>query len=136
MTTQQLARNSYKNSLKELASDKAIELRVFASITSRLRAADISEIGGMTKLAEALTDNAKLWNILLIDLTNPENPLPLDLKTSIISLAEFTQAHTLKVLAGLATHDVLIDINQSVINGLRTSLLGQFADDTVTTVAA
>ena len=135
MTTQQLARDSYKNSQKELASDKAIELRVFASITSRLRAADIDKIGGMTELAEAITDNVKLWNILLIDLSNPENPLPLDLKKSIISLAEFTQAHSLKVLAGLATHGVLIDINQSMINGLRTSLLGDFPQEVETEAA-
>lgn len=121
MTAQQLAQKNYLNSQRELASDKAVELRVFASITSRMRAADIDEIGGMSKLAEALFDNVKLWNVLLVDLTNPENKLPLDLKTNIISLAEFTQKHTLKVMAGTATHDVLLDINQAMIDGLRAS---------------
>ncbi|NNC37707.1 MAG: flagellar biosynthesis regulatory protein FlaF [Acidimicrobiales bacterium] len=121
MTAQQIAHKKYLNSQRELASDKAVELRVFASITSKMRAADTNEIGGMSKLAEALYDNVKLWNLLLIDLTNPENPLPLDLKTSIISLSEFTQKHTVKVMAGRATHDVLIDINQAMIDGLRQS---------------
>lgn len=122
MSTQQLAQQSYTNTQRELASDKSVELRVFTSITSRLRATDTDELGGTIKLFEALGDNVKLWNILLVDLSNPENPFPLDLKTSIIELAEFTQIHTLKIYAGEATHQVLVDINQAMINGLRASL--------------
>lgn len=75
----------------------------------------------MVKLAPALVDNAKLWKILLLDLVKPENTLPIELKSSLISLAEFTQKHTLQVLASKASHDVLIDINQSIITGLRQS---------------
>ncbi len=122
MSHQTLARQHYTNSQRELASDKAIEIHIFSSITSRMRAINMEEIGAMSKLAEALNDNVKLWNILMIDLTRPENPLPHSLKTSIIELAEFTQKHTFKVLSGSANHDVLIDINTAIINGLRESL--------------
>jgi len=119
MTAASFAQQAYKNSQRELASEKSIELQVFSQITSRLRAADVSQIGGMSKLAEALTDNVKLWNILLTDLSFETNTLPEDLKAQIISLAKFTQMHTLEVLGGRAKQDVLIDINQAMINGMR-----------------
>lgn len=115
------ARHGYKTVQREMNSDKAIELKVLISVTSALSRADKEAIGGATKLAEALIDNAKLWNILFLDLVNPDNPLPMDMKNNLISLAEFTQAHTLKVLGGNADHQVLIDINQSLIAGLRQS---------------
>lgn len=115
------ARHGYKTVQREMNSDKAIELKVFTSVTSALSRADKEAIGGSSELAQALIDNAKLWKILFVDLVNTENPLPLALKTNLISLAEFTQAHTLKVLGGTADHQVLIDINQSMITGLRQS---------------
>jgi len=115
------ARHGYKTVQREMNSDKAIELKVFISVTSALSRVDNEAIGGATQLAEALIDNAKLWNILFIDLVNPDNLLPMDLKSNLISLAEFTQAHTLKVLSGAADHQVLIDMNQSMIAGLRQS---------------
>ena len=121
MTAASFAQKAYKNSQRELTSEKAIELRVFAQITSRMRAADISAPGGMAKLAEALTDNMKLWNILFTDLSLESNKMANDLKAQIMSLAKFTQSQTLDVLAGRAKHDVLIDINQAMIDGMRAA---------------
>lgn len=121
MTNSFQAQQAYKNVQRELTSSKGIELKVFALVTSALRSVDKNEIGGAAKLAEVLLDNAKLWRILFVDLVNPENELPLSLKESLLSLAEFTQKHTLQVLAGKADHQVLIDINQSIIQGLRDS---------------
>ena len=115
------AQQGYKTVQREMNSDKAIELKVFISITSSLSQVDPKEIGGTAALAQALVDNAKLWKILFIDLVSPKNPIAMDLKQNLISLAEFTQLHTLKVLAGQADHQILIDINKSVISGLRES---------------
>ncbi|MEP6342140.1 MAG: flagellar biosynthesis regulator FlaF [Maricaulaceae bacterium] len=119
MTAASFAQQAYKNSQRELASEKSIELQVFYQITSRMRAADISETGGMSKLAEALTDNMKLWNILFSDLSLASNKMPDELKAQIMSLAKFTQSQTFEILAGRAKHDVLIDINQAMMNGMR-----------------
>lgn len=121
MTNNFQAHQAYKNAQRELTSSKGIELKVFATVTSALRSVDVNEIGGATKQAEAVLNNAKLWRILFVDLVNPENELPMPLKESLISLAEFTQKHTFQVLAGHADHQVFIDINQSIIEGLRDS---------------
>lgn len=122
MTNSFQAQQTYKVAQRELTSPKEIELKVFASVTSALLNVDLKALDGRSKLASALLDNAKLWRIVFTDLVNPENPLPLPLKESLISLAEFTQSHTLKVLSGNAEHGVLIEINQSVMKGLKDSL--------------
>jgi len=72
---------------------------------------------------KAVIENLKLWKILFLDLVNPDNKLPLDVKKSLIELSDFTQSHSRKVLLGEATHDVLIDINNSIIAGLRRAVL-------------
>ena len=122
MSAAHFAQQAYKNSQRELASEISIELKVFSQITSRMRAADISVPGGMSKLAEVLTDNMKLWNILFTDLSLSSNEMPDDLKAQIMSLAKFAQAQTLEILAGRAKHDVLVDINQAMMNGMRARL--------------
>ena len=76
-------------------------------------------------MAQALIDNAKLWNILFCDLVSQDNQLPLDLKKNLISLAEFTQEHTQRVFRGEAGMGILIEVNDSVIIGLKTALMAQ-----------
>ena len=48
-----------------------------------------------------------------------ENELPQDLRARIFYLAEFTQAHSRKVLSEGASVDALVEINASVMRGLR-----------------
>ena len=119
----QNALRGYGETKRQTASDKQIELQVFTSVTSRLRAHFEKDSKQLTaELADALLMNTKLWNILFCDLVNPDNTLPQDLKTSLISLSEFTSAHTQRVLQGEADFSVLIDINDSVILGLRSAM--------------
>ena len=117
-----LAKQGYKAVQKEMTSDKAVELRVFMSVTAQLRAVDSTDKLQFPALSEAIVENLKLWKILFIDLVNPKNTLPLDLKTSLIQLADFTQNHSRRVLLGEASPEVLVDINDSVIAGLRQSM--------------
>lgn len=130
MTNSFHAQQTYKVAQRELTSPKEIELKVFASVTSALLNVDTKAPDGATQLATALLDNAKLWRIVFTDLVNPENPLPMPLKESLISLAEFTQKHTIAVLGGNADHAVLIDINQSVLKGLKESLRAKARTET------
>lgn len=125
-----LAKQGYKAVQKEMTSDKAVELRVFMSVTAQLRAVDATDKLQFSALSEAIVENLKLWKILFLDLINPDNKLPLDVKKSLIELSDFTQSHSRKVLLGEATHDVLIDINNSIIAGLRQSMMSGAAKTT------
>ncbi len=126
MDQKQQALRGYGKVQRETASDKHIELQLFTSITARLRAQankNTTQINSV--MAQALIDNAKLWNILFCDLVSQDNKLPISLKTNLISLAEFTQAHTQKVLRGEAGMSILIEVNDSIIIGLKSALMAQ-----------
>lgn len=126
MDQKQRALRGYGKVKQETASDKHIELQLFTSITARLRAqAQKNSTQLNSVMAQALIDNAKLWNILFCDLVSQENQLPLDLKKNLISLAEFTQEHTQRVFRGEAGMGILIEVNDSIIVGLKTALMAQ-----------
>jgi len=123
MDQKQNALRGYGQVKRQTASDKHIELQLFSSVTGRLRAQaqkNLNRLDG--EMAEAILANAKLWNVLFCDLVGPENKLAADLKNNLISLAEFTQSHTQRVLRGQAGIDILIEINSAVIEGLRTAI--------------
>lgn len=122
MYASEMAKRGYASFQKQVASETELELKIFTSITGRLMAADPKAIGGFSKLAEALNDNARLWNLLFIDMTHEGNSLPIELRNGLIYLAEFTRMHTQKVMRGEAEVDILIDINKSIIAGKRTQL--------------
>lgn len=127
MSDTYLAKQGYKTMQKETASERSVELRVFMSVTAQLQAVDANNKLEFPKLSVAILENLKLWKILFLDLINPQNKLPLELKTSLIQLSDFTQSHSRKVLLGEAKPDVLIDINNSVIAGLRQSMMARVA---------
>lgn len=110
--------SGYKTTQKTLGSDKSVEILVFKKITGELKAVDRDAPDGFVKLSEALLRNNKLWSIIFLDVTQDTNALPVELKRNLVSLSEFVQKHTLRVLSGEADHDILIKINKSVIAGL------------------
>ena len=126
MNQRQQAHNRYSQVKRETASDKHIELQLFASITGKLRTLKGMGDQSLTPdMAQAVLENAKLWNLLFCDLVSKENALPIEIKNNLISLAEFTQNHTHKVLRAEATADILVEINDSIIQGLKSALKSQ-----------
>lgn len=123
MSANEMARKHYKQTQKAMGMDAEIELKVFTDITARL-AVDINKPGGITQLNQALIDNTKLWKIIFIDITHPDNKLSESLKANLIYLADFTFTHTQKVLRGEADPSILIEINNNVISGKRAFLDG------------
>lgn len=74
---------------------------------------------GFADLAAALHDNRRLWTLLATSVADSKNELPQPLRAQIFYLAEFTLQHSQKVLEGNASAQILIDINTSVMRGLR-----------------
>jgi len=125
MDQKQNALRGYGQVKRQTASDKHIELQLFSAVTARLRAQVQNNSSRLTgPMAEAILENAKLWNVLFCDLVGPDNKLAGDLKNNLISLAEFTQSHTQRVLRGQASIDILIEINSAIIQGLKTAIKG------------
>jgi flagellar protein FlaF len=114
-----MASDGYGRGQMAARTPRGIEYEVIARITHRLKAAAEAPQTDFPRLAAALTENVKLWLALGLDVADPENALPKSLRAQLYYLFEFTDQHTRKVLAGEADPQVLIDINLSVMRGLR-----------------
>ena len=100
-------------SISPIRSNRANELEALVRTTNLLRRAD-----SHSKLVTALFKNRELWAILASDVAGEGNALPRQLRAQIFYLAEFTVQQSRKILAGQATPEALIDINNAVIAGL------------------
>lgn len=121
MNAQTMAKTAYSGAQNQVRTPRGIEYEAFARITHRLRKA--AELGkpGFGPLAQAIHENRRLWTMLAADVAENGNALSQDLRARIFYLAEFTQAHSRKVLTNEAEADVLIEINTAIMRGLRGS---------------
>lgn len=113
-----MARSAYSQAAVPVRTARGTEYEVFARVTRRLRQAQAGD-GGFAALVRALHENRSFWTALAADVAVETNGLPRLLRAQIFYLAEFTIAHSRRVLAGEASVDVLIDINTAVMRGLR-----------------
>lgn len=110
-----LSDNGYGANAVRTARDA--EYDVISRVTRLLRQSDRS--GHSAETVMAVHKNNELWTILAADLADPKNMLPDDTKAGLLSLAGFALRQGHAVLGGRGTTDVLIDINMSIMKGLR-----------------
>ncbi|GGY43881.1 flagellar biosynthesis regulator FlaF [Parvularcula lutaonensis] len=106
---------------RETASGRDLEREVLERVTTRMRAADPSDVAGLAQLHEALQRNRAIWMTFASDLANPNNLCSNDLKASMISIAGFVERNTQAASKNPDVLRSLIEINESIIAGLRHS---------------
>ncbi|MCB1347245.1 MAG: flagellar biosynthesis regulator FlaF [Maritimibacter sp.] len=114
-----MAKTAYATNKAPIRTPRGIEYEAFARITHRLKAAAERGKPGFPALAQALHLNRRLWSLLAADVAETGNGLPQDLRARIFYLAEFTNAHSRKVMRGEDSVEALIDINTAMMRGLR-----------------
>jgi flagellar protein FlaF len=115
------AQNVYGAATRAMGTPRSVEYQVFSQVTGQLnRAPRAGRPFG--ELAEALHENLRLWTVIAVDVTQPENALPVPLRGQLASLAKFIRQHTRMVLRREAEAGVLIEINTAVMRGLRGQL--------------
>ncbi|WP_322867090.1 flagellar biosynthesis regulator FlaF [Aquicoccus sp. G2-2] len=119
MNAQAQARTAYSQHGTPIRTPRGSEYEIFAKITHALRAAALKGRPGFAALATAIHDNRRLWTLLASDVADEANKLPKDLRARIFYLAEFTGAHSAKVLNEGASVAPLIEINAMMMRGLR-----------------
>ncbi|MBU3029202.1 flagellar biosynthesis regulator FlaF [Paracoccus marinaquae] len=110
-----MSENGYGTNAVRSARDA--EYDVISRVTRQLRQSD--RAGRSPEAIAAIHLNNELWTLLATDLADAGNALPDEVKAGLLSLAGFSLRHGHAVLAGGATTDALIDINISVLKGLR-----------------
>ncbi|MEM8569720.1 MAG: flagellar biosynthesis regulator FlaF [Pseudomonadota bacterium] len=121
MTNSNDAIGGYAASSTPVRTDRGAEYAAFARVTSSLKAVDETDSTSYPAMAEAVYDNQRLWSLLARDLREDGNSLPIDLRAQLLSLAEFVNKHSRAVVRGKDNLEPLIDINTSIMRGLRGS---------------
>jgi flagellar protein FlaF len=113
-----LAQRAYAPTTAPTKSNRSMEYEVIAKITYRLKKAiEADELG---PLLDALHENRKLWRMLAVNVADPDNLLPDDLRARIFYLSEFTNQHTTKVIRKTASAVPLLEVNTAILRGLRS----------------
>ncbi|MCZ0962059.1 flagellar biosynthesis regulator FlaF [Paracoccus benzoatiresistens] len=100
-----------------LRTPRDAEYEVLSRVTRMLRQAAEDNHG--RDLIAAVHKNNQMWTILAADLASSGNGLPDEVRAGLLSLASFSLRHGHLAMAGKAKIDPLIDINMSVMRGLR-----------------
>ncbi len=116
-----LAQNAYRSNAAPTRTARDFECDVITRITHRMRQSVDRGAAGFPDLVAALDENRRLWEAFDADVRHPGNPLPQDLKARISFLAAFVFRKTGHVLAGEAEARSLIEVNMSVMRGLRAT---------------
>ncbi len=111
------AQAAYAGSKAPTKTDRSAEYEVIARISYRMKKA--IQHDDFPALIDALYENNKLWTALLVDVANPENALPDELRANIAYLASFTQQHSHKVMRKAASAVPLLEINAAILKGLK-----------------
>ncbi len=114
--------NAYARTQREGLSDRAIESSALLKCAALLEEAGASDVAYATS-SEAVKSNQKLWTLFQIGLTDPENPLPREIKVNLLNLSRYVDKQSLRFLekADPSILKGLIFINRNLAAGLQTT---------------
>jgi flagellar protein FlaF len=113
-----LAGSAYRGVVRRTTPPRTIEYRVFAEITLELAHADRPDAPFPARV-DAIQRNRSLWWTLACDVAGENNPLPAELRASIISLALWVDRESSRALRQPVTLADLIAINRTIMAGLQ-----------------
>lgn len=119
---QALAHKAYGEVRNRTADNKSLEHALFRQITDGLIEAKDLEKTDPSKWADALNRNLELWTLLATDLLNPDNSLNEVTRKSLLELSIFVRRASMQILSGEGEIADLVEINESIMSGLRGSV--------------
>jgi flagellar protein FlaF len=109
---------AYQKAQAAAESPRQTEHRLFGQVTAALIDAKRTGVTG-TRLVEAIDWNRRVWSTLAIDCMHEGNQLTRELRAQIVSLSIFVSKYSSKVMQEGASLDPLIDINRTIMEGLK-----------------
>lgn len=114
--------SAYQEVEKTTLSGRSLEALILNKAAMRLQEIrnNWSDQGVGETLDEALMYNQKIWTFFQAELSDPDNPLPAEIKLNLLSLSAFVDKRTVEIMVSPAPEklDILISINQNVAAGL------------------
>ncbi len=110
----------YQRAAATAMSPRGTEIAAFAAVNARL-----SEAATETDRIKALSRNHELWSTLLKDIALSSNALPEILKKDLMKLGVFSMHYSTVAMSQRLPVQPLVEINDSMIEGLRQQTQGQ-----------
>lgn len=121
---QQTSVNAYTTMQKEHLSGRELEASVLTRAGLMLKAVQDNwqTPDREQKLLEAVKFNQKVWSFFQAELSDPENPLPKNLRQDILNLSLFVDKRLFEVMANPDKDKltIVVDIDFNIAAGLRT----------------
>ena len=108
---------AYQKAAERAENPRETEYRLFGEVTRALMTA--ATVEDLQERLTALDWNRRLWTTLAGDCSRPENGLPVGVRAQIISLSLWVNRHTSAVIRQEESFQPLIDVNRSIMEGLR-----------------
>lgn len=109
---------AYQQAATRAESPRDMEYRLFAQVTRALMEAAALDRSEISRRADALDWNRRLWTTLGADCSDPANQLPAPLRASFISLSIWVSKHTSLAIRGQEEIEPLIEVNRMIMQGL------------------
>ena len=109
---------AYQQAATRAESPRDLEYRLFAQVTRALMEAALLDRSEISRRADALDWNRRVWSTLGMECNRPDNLLPPQLRASIISLSIWVGRHTTLVIRNKEDIEPLIEINRMIMQGL------------------
>ena len=109
---------AYQQAATRAESPREMEYRLFAQVTRALIEAAALDRTEVSRRADALDWNRRMWATLGADCSHPDNQLPQQLRASFISLSIWVDKHTSLVIRNREEIEPLIEVNRMIMQGL------------------
>ncbi len=114
--------NTYQRINKEQMSSRELEASILNKAGAMLKRCQEhwNDTDRDARLDDALKFNQKIWSFFQAELIDPENPLPMELKCSILNLSLFIDKSIYDIMAYPEADKLtpIIDINLNLAAGL------------------
>lgn len=109
---------AYQQAATRAESPREMEYRLFAQVTRALMEAAALDRTEVSRRADALDWNRRVWATLGADCSSADNQLPPQLRASFISLSIWVDKHTSLVIRNREEIEPLIEVNRMIMQGL------------------
>lgn len=122
MSKAQLAAVGYSNGGERVKDFRAQEYDVIIDVTRDLQRLRNDTNASFNDIVNAVHKNEKLWITIGALVSGDANALPQSLRANLLYLAKFVSHHSSNVLRKKGELGVLVDLNVSVLRGLKGAL--------------
>ena len=116
----QNAAQAYGSVARKIASPRELEADLLLRAAARLQTIQDGWDKARPDLHDALMHNRKLWSIFLTSVTEPDCPLPAEIRQNVANLGMFVINYTFSVMSDPKPESLhgLININRQIASGL------------------